>query len=153
MSGRLYDAQVASYGNDPRCLAMAEALVPLLRRACPVGAGGYGGSYQVNLDDEEAVGLVGVDLIRAAMRKAARELGWKVTTIGWAGNRFGTMVAIEDTRDAPAEYRPVVEAAMHERMRTALSTVHGEPGGAPVRRNSVALMTREFQAAVAATSA
>jgi hypothetical protein len=39
--------------------------VPLLRRSCPEGAGGYGGSYQVNLDDEEAVGLGGVELIRA----------------------------------------------------------------------------------------
>jgi hypothetical protein len=69
---------------------MAEALVPLLRRNCPEGAGGYGGSYQVNLDDEEAVGLGGVKLIRAAMRKAARQLGWKVTTIGMIGTRHGS---------------------------------------------------------------
>ncbi|MFI6729291.1 hypothetical protein NRF20_00860 [Streptomyces sp. R-74717] len=57
---------MASYAKDPRCIAMADALVPLLRRSCPEGAGGYGGSYQVNLDDEEAVGLGGVELIRAA---------------------------------------------------------------------------------------
>ncbi|MFE5084426.1 hypothetical protein [Streptomyces mirabilis] len=80
---------MASYAKDPRCLAMAEALVPLLRRACPEGAGGFGGSYQVNLDDEEAVGLGGVELIRAAMRRAARQLGWKVTTIGWIGTSLG----------------------------------------------------------------
>ncbi|MEV5386261.1 hypothetical protein [Streptomyces sp. NPDC052721] len=48
-----------SYAKDPRCTAMAEALIPLLRRACPEGAGGYGGYYQVNLGDEEAVGLGG----------------------------------------------------------------------------------------------
>ncbi|WP_245685753.1 hypothetical protein [Streptomyces yerevanensis] len=80
---------MASYAKDPRCLAMAEALVPLLRRVCPEGAGGYGGSYQVNLDDEEAVGLGGVELIRAAMRKAARQLDWKVTTIGWIAASLG----------------------------------------------------------------
>ncbi|MFE7045585.1 hypothetical protein ACFU9X_41110 [Streptomyces atratus] len=90
---------MASYAKDPRCTAMAQALVPLLRRSCPEGAGGYGGSYQVNLDDEEAVGLGGVELIRAAMRKAARQLGWKATTIGMIGTRHGTVVAVSDTRE------------------------------------------------------
>jgi hypothetical protein len=51
----------------------------MLRRACPQGAGGYGGYYQMNLGDEEAIGLGGVELIRAAMRKAAKQLRWKVT--------------------------------------------------------------------------
>ncbi|MFE7394971.1 hypothetical protein [Streptomyces sp. NPDC057582] len=50
---------MALHAKDPRCTAMAKALVPLLRRNCPEGAGGFGGSYQVNLDDEEAVGLGG----------------------------------------------------------------------------------------------
>ncbi|WP_405681954.1 hypothetical protein [Streptomyces sp. NBC_00057] len=94
---------MASYAKDPRCIAMADALVPLLRRACPENGGGYGGSYQVNLDDEEAVGLGGVELIRAAMRKAARQLGWKATTIGMIGTRHGTMVAVSDTREVPEE--------------------------------------------------
>ncbi|QDN54309.1 hypothetical protein FNV67_00935 (plasmid) [Streptomyces sp. S1D4-20] len=131
---------------------MAEALVPLLRRACPEGAGGYGGSYQVNLDDEEAVGLGGVELIRAAMRKAARQLGWKVSTIGWIGTRFGTMVAVQDARDVPEGYRAVVDAAMNERMSAALAKVWGEQGEAPVQRGTVALMTQEFRAAVAAAN-
>ncbi|MFJ2598631.1 hypothetical protein [Streptomyces erythrochromogenes] len=43
---------MASYAKDPRCTAMAQAVMPLLRRNCPEGAGGYGGSYQVNLDDK-----------------------------------------------------------------------------------------------------
>ncbi|NGO08110.1 hypothetical protein G5C60_10765 [Streptomyces sp. HC44] len=132
---------------------MAEALVPLLRRACPEGAGGFGGSYQVNLDDEEAVGLGGVELIRAAMRKAARQLGWKVTTIGRIGTRFGTMVAVQDTREIPEEYHPVVDAAMEQRMSAALSEVWGKPDAAAVQRGSVALMTQEFRAAVAAANA
>ncbi|MEV8311677.1 hypothetical protein AB0P36_31160 [Streptomyces flavidovirens] len=63
----------------------------------------------MNLDDEEAVGLGGVELIRAAMRKAAKQLGWKVTTIGWIGTRNGTMVAVQDTREVPGEYRGVVD--------------------------------------------
>ncbi|WP_307680609.1 hypothetical protein [Streptomyces sp. V4I2] len=140
---------MASYTKDPRCIAMAEAMVPLLRRACPEGAGGYGGSYQVNLDDEEAVGLGGVELIRAAMRKAARQLDWKVETIGWIGTRFGTMVAIQDRREVPEAYRAVVDAAMYERMSAAVAGVSAESGEAPVQRGSVALMTQEFRAAVA----
>ncbi|MFJ8273822.1 hypothetical protein ACIQ8G_26670 [Streptomyces sp. NPDC094154] len=122
---------MASYAKDPRCIAMAEAVVPLLRHACPEGAGGYDGSYQVNLDDEEAVGLGGVELIRAAMRKAARQLGWKVTTIGLIGTRFGTMVAVQDTREVPEEYRPVVDAAMERRMSAAVARVSGEHSEAP----------------------
>ncbi|MER5218278.1 hypothetical protein ABT063_49290 [Streptomyces sp. NPDC002838] len=144
---------MASYAKDARCMAMAEALVPLLRRSCPEGAGGYGGSYQVNLDDEEAVGLGGVELIRAAMRKAARHLDWKVETVGWIGTRFGTMVAIQDTRELPEAYRAVVEAARYERMSAAVSRVSAEPGDTPVQGGSVALMTQEFRAAVAEASA
>ncbi|MFF1691697.1 hypothetical protein [Streptomyces sp. NPDC058254] len=144
---------MASYAKDPRCTAMAEALVPLLRRNCPEGAGGFGGSYQVNLDDEEAVGLGGVELIRAAMRKAARQLGWKVTTMGMIGTRHGTMVVVQDVREVPEEHQVVITDAMNDRMRAALHKVWGEPGPAPVQRGSVALMTQEFRAAVATGSA
>jgi hypothetical protein len=143
---------MASYTKDPRCIAVAEALVPLLRRSSPEGAGGYGGSYQVNLDDE-TVGLGGVELIRAAMRKAARQLDWKVETIGWIGTRFGTMIAIQDTREVPDAYRAVVDAAMHERMSAAVAGVSAKPDEAPVQRGSVALMTQEFRAAVASANA
>lgn len=75
----------------------------------------------MNLDDEEAVGLGGVELIRAAMRKAARQLGWKVETIGWIGTRFGTMIAVRDTRQVPGEHRTVVDAVMYERMSAAVA--------------------------------
>ncbi|MFZ3491755.1 hypothetical protein ACODT5_00685 [Streptomyces sp. 5.8] len=143
---------MASYAKDPRCIAMAEALVPLLRRSCPENAGGYGGSYQVNLGDEEAIGLGGVELIRAAMRKAARQLGWKAVTLGMIGTRHGTMVVVSDNRELPEEHRAVVEAVMDDKMRAALHKVWGEPGPAPVQRGSVPLMTQEFRAAVAQTS-
>ncbi|MFE7617567.1 hypothetical protein [Streptomyces sp. NPDC057496] len=144
---------MASYAKDPRCTAMAEALVPLLRRNCPEGAGGFGGSYQVNLDDEEAVGLGGAELIRAAMRKAARQLGWKVNTIGMIGTRHGTVVVVQDVREVPEEHQAVINDAMNDRMRAALHKVWGEQGPAPVQRGSVALMTQEFRAAVATGSA
>lgn len=144
---------MASYAKDPRCTAMAEALVPLLRRNCPERAGGFGGTYQVNLGDEEAVALGGMELIRAAMRKAARQLGWKVTTIGMIGTRHGTMVVVQDVREVPEEHQAVINDAMEDRVRAALHKVWGEPGPAPVQRGSVALMTQEFRAAVAADSA
>ncbi|MEU2625181.1 hypothetical protein ABZ642_45020 [Streptomyces sp. NPDC007157] len=144
---------MASYAKDPRCITMAEALVPLLRRSSPERAGGYGGSYQVNLDDEEAVGVGGVELIRAAMRKAARQLDWNVETIGWIGTRFGTMIALRDTREVPEVYRTAVDAAMCEQMSAAVARVSAESGEAPVLRGSVALMTQEFRAAVAEASA
>ncbi|MFF8919025.1 hypothetical protein ACF08M_38450 [Streptomyces sp. NPDC015032] len=143
---------MASYAKDPRCTAMAEALVSLLLRNCPEGAGGFGGSYQVNLDDEEAIGLGGVELIRAAMRKAARQLGWKVNTIGMM-TRHGTMAVVQDVREVPEEHQAVINDAMNERMRAALHKVWGEQGPAPVQRGSVALMTQEFRAAVATGSA
>ncbi|WP_406834878.1 hypothetical protein ACICHK_00385 [Streptomyces sp. AHU1] len=86
------------------------------------------------------------------MRRAARRLGWKVTTIGMIGTRFGTMVAIQDTREVPEEFRAVVEAAMYERMGAAVVRISGEPGEVPVQRGSITLMTQEFRAAVASAT-
>jgi hypothetical protein len=73
------------------------------------------------------------------MRKAARQLGWKVTTIGMIGTRHGTMVVVQDVREAPEEHQAVLNDAMNDRMRAALHKVWGEPGPAPVQRGSVAL--------------
>ncbi|MCX5206113.1 hypothetical protein OG897_32475 [Streptomyces sp. NBC_00237] len=112
---------------------MAKALIPLLSRNCPENGGEYGGSYQVNLDDEEAVGFGGVELVRAAVRKAARQLGWKTATVGMIGAARGTLVAVQDTRDIPEECREAVESAMTERMSAALHKMGGEPGPAPVQ--------------------
>lgn len=107
----------------------------------------------MNLDDGEAVGLGGVELIRAAMRTAARQLGWKVNTIGMIETRHGTMVVVQDVREVPEEHQAVLNDAISERMRAALHKVWGEPGPAPVQRGSVALMTQEFRAAVAEAGA
>lgn len=124
--------------------------MPLLQRSCPDGGGGYGGGCQMNLDDEEAVGLGGVELIRAAMRKAARTLGWKVNTLGMIGTRHGTIVVIQDLREAPEEFAKAVNDDMNERMMAALHRVWSEDGEPPAQRRTVALQTQEFRAAVAA---
>ncbi|MFZ3562910.1 MULTISPECIES: hypothetical protein [unclassified Streptomyces] len=137
-----------SFAKDPLCIAMAQAVLPLLERSCPQGAGGYGGTYEVRLDDEEAVGMGGVELIRAAMRKAARRLGWKVSTTGMIGTRFGTIVAVQDLREVPEQHAQAVNDDMNDRMRAALHKVWGEEGKPPVQRRTVALMTQEFRAAV-----
>ncbi|SCK50563.1 hypothetical protein YUYDRAFT_06560 [Streptomyces sp. ScaeMP-e48] len=106
----------------------------------------------MNLDDEEALELGGAELIPAAMRKAARQPGWKVTKIGRAGTRYGTMVVVQDVRDVPKEHQVVVNHAMNDRMRAVLHKVWGEQDPAPDQRGSVALMTQEFRAAVATCS-
>ncbi|MBX7555422.1 hypothetical protein K1Y78_47970 [Streptomyces sp. tea 10] len=83
----------------------------------------------MNLGEEEAVGLGGVELIRAAMRKSAKQLGWKVTTIGWIGTRNGTMIAVQDTREVPDEFRAVVGEAMNDKLRARRSTRSGANRG------------------------
>ncbi|MFE2639523.1 hypothetical protein ACFXKF_32975 [Streptomyces scopuliridis] len=132
---------------------MADALVPLLRRASPEHAGGYGGGYQVNLQDEEAVGLGGVELIRAALRRAARTLDWRVQTIGWVGTQHGTIVAVYDRREVPEPYAKAVADDMNARMRAALHRVWGEESQPPEERRTVAFQTQEFRAAIAASTA
>jgi hypothetical protein len=87
------------------------------------------------------------------MDHTARQLDWKVETIGWIGTRFGTTVALRDTREVPREHRPVVDAAMYERMSAAVAAVSSEPSEVSVQRGSVALMTQEFRAAAAEANA
>lgn len=123
--------------------------MPLLQRSCPDGGGGYGRRYQMNLDVEEAVGLGGVELIRAAIRKAARTLGCKVNTLGMI-TRHGSIVVIQDLREAPEEFAKAVNDDMNERMMAALHRVWGEDGKPPAQRRTVALQTQEFRVAVAA---
>ncbi|MEU0405880.1 hypothetical protein ABZ318_37915 [Streptomyces sp. NPDC006197] len=133
--------------KDPRCLALAEALKPVLQASCPEGAGGYGGALQANLHPADAERLGGMGLIRAAMRRAARQLGWRVRTLGYARDRL-VMVIVQDIRDAPAEFADALEAdfmsacvAMHQRMEAgrdeeALSAL----GPAPVERQTRAFL-------------
>lgn len=136
-----------AFSKDPRCAALAQALKPVLQASCPEGAGGYGGALQANLHPADAKALGGLDLIRAAMRRAARQLGWRVRTVGYARDRL-VMVIVQDVRDAPAEFADALEAdfmsscvEMHQRMeassdRAALSAL----GSSPVERQTEAFL-------------
>lgn len=72
------------------------------------GAGGYSGTLQADLTPDEADALGGVPLIRAALRRAARQLGWRVQTLGHEGERLA-MILVHDTRDHPAEFAGALE--------------------------------------------
>ncbi|MFF5976949.1 hypothetical protein ACFY7C_36145 [Streptomyces sp. NPDC012769] len=148
--------QRPALSKDPRCLALAETLRPVLQASCPEGAGGYGGALEVRLHPADAQALGGLELIRAAMRRAARQLGWRVRTVGYARERL-VLVIVQDVRDAPAEFADVLEAdfmsasvEMHQRMaavgdEAALTAL----GPGPVQRQTEAFL----QAARAAIKA
>ncbi|WP_457470045.1 hypothetical protein [Streptomyces sp. TE4109] len=106
---------------------MTTALVPLLQASCPPEGGGYGGSVELRMPDQEADELGGVALLRSSLRAAARQLGWKVETYAWAGTRHGTMVGVVDRRDVPAPFAKAVKSDMARRMRAAVDRV-GRPG-------------------------
>ncbi|MGI5136650.1 hypothetical protein [Streptomyces sp. CA-106110] len=152
---------MVSYAQDERCIALAKVLVPLLERSGPEGAGGYGGTFQVRLSSEEAAQLGGVDLIRATLRKAARELGWTSRTYGFGGGPQDAtaMIGIHDTREAPEPYAQVVEQRMQQQMRATVERVSmrltgllGEDRpapGTPPLRGTPAVQAKEFMAALA----
>ncbi|MET8697155.1 hypothetical protein ABZV65_31970 [Streptomyces bauhiniae] len=94
--------------KDPRCVALAEALKPVLEATCPPGASGYGGALQANLHSDDAAILGGMELIRAAMRRAARQLGWRVRTVGYARERL-VLVIVQDVREEPVEVADALE--------------------------------------------
>lgn len=133
--------------KDPRCVALAEALKPVLEATCPPGGSGYGGALQASLHPADAEMLGGMALIRAAMRRAARQLGWRVRTVGYARERL-VVVLVQDVREEPAEVSDVLEKdfirrghEMIERMSAdgdeeALSRL----GPAPVERQTQAFL-------------
>ncbi|MET8680056.1 hypothetical protein ABZW18_21345 [Streptomyces sp. NPDC004647] len=105
-------------------------LVPLLRASCSPNGGGYGGSVELRMPDAEADDLGGADLLRATLRAAARQLGWKTETYAMAGTVHGTMVGVVDRREVPAPFSEAVAADTARRMRIAVDRV-GPRGGAP----------------------
>lgn len=140
-----------SFMNDPRHIRLVDVLVPLLRRSCPAGGGGYGGSYELRLTAEEAAELGGVALIRSAMRKAGRSLGWdRLQTYGGAYPSV-TVAGVTDRREIPEPFAHVVEEARLERGRAAMEVVSrtmtdGKRRAVP---GSVFVTTQEFRAAYA----
>ncbi|MDT0382424.1 hypothetical protein RM572_27065 [Streptomyces sp. DSM 42041] len=140
-----------SFVNDPRYVRLVDVLVPLLRRSCPEAGGGYGGSYELRLTAKEATELGGVALIRSAMRKAARSLGWdRLQTYGGEYPSV-TVAGVTDRRDIPESFADVVEAARLERGRAAMEVfsrtmTDGTRRAVP---GSVFVTTQEFLAAYA----
>ena len=134
---------------------MTAVLVPLLLASCPSDAGEYGGSVELRMPDAEADELGGVDLLRASLRAAARHLGWKVETYGWAGTQHGTMVGAVDRRQVPA---PFADAVRRDRARLARAAVDlvGRPGStqpapAPASSADPRMPTAAFRSAYAET--
>lgn len=93
-----------SFAGDPRHERLVAVLVPLLRRSCPPGGGGFGGSYELRLGVDEAEELGGVALIRSAMRKAGRSLGWaRLQTFGGSFPQV-VVAGVVDRREIPAQF-------------------------------------------------
>ncbi|MFE0779164.1 hypothetical protein [Streptomyces sp. NPDC058861] len=140
-------------------MALAKVLVPLLERSGPEGAGGYGGTFQAHVPSTTAKELGGLDLIRAALRKAARELGWTFSTYGFGSSREGstTLIGIYDKREIPGPYAKVVEKHRQRQMRAAVDRVSARysaldgsaPAPSPPLPGTPVVQTKEFLAAVA----
>ncbi|MCX4682239.1 hypothetical protein OG413_44465 [Streptomyces sp. NBC_01433] len=134
---------------DPRRAALTSALLPLLRASCPSDAGGYGGSVEVRLPDAEVEELGGADLLRASLRAAAQQLGWKIETYAMTGTRHGTMLGVIDRRPVPEAFTTVVAADIARRTRAAVDRV-GRPGSPAPQPSPVCdphIPTGEFRAA------
>ncbi|MFE4481343.1 MULTISPECIES: hypothetical protein [Streptomycetaceae] len=144
---------MASYTNDPLHQKLVAVLIPLLRRTCPADAGGYGGSYELRLTAQEAEELGGVPLIRSAMRKAARELGWsKLQTYGMGPTGDMALAGVVDERQIPEEFTTVVERHRLDKQRAAAEAAWqlvatGRPHAV---RGSAFVTTQEFRAAYSA---
>ncbi|MGW8356515.1 hypothetical protein [Streptomyces wedmorensis] len=123
----------------------------MLRRSCPPDGGGFGGSYELRLGVDEADELGGVDLIRSALRKAGRSLGWsRLQTFG--GSFLQVAVAgVVDRREIPEEFAVAVEKSELQRGRAAVEVTErtrqdGRPRAVP---GSVFVVAQEFRAAYA----
>ncbi|MEV7359313.1 hypothetical protein [Kitasatospora sp. NPDC091276] len=141
-----------SFASDSRHQKLVGVLIPLLRRACPPDAGGYGGAYELRLSPGEAEELGGLELIQSAMRKAARELGWsKPQTCGTTTTTMALAVVV-DQREVPEEFASAVERHERDRMREAAEAVSRRITSDAPRavRGSVFVTTQEFRAAYAA---
>ncbi|MFE2647943.1 hypothetical protein [Streptomyces nigra] len=133
--------------KDPRFVALAEALKPVLQDTCPPGASGYGGALQANLHPADAEMLGGTALIRAAMRRAARQLGWQVRTVGYMGERL-VLVIVQDVREAPCEVSDVLERDFTRRSQEMIERMSADGdeevlnrlGPAPVERQTEAFL-------------
>ncbi|MFE7134595.1 hypothetical protein ACFVIM_27415 [Streptomyces sp. NPDC057638] len=124
---------MTGWAKDPRRPALVHALLPLLEDSCPPDGHGYGGAFELRLPDEEVVGLGGVELLRSALRAAARELGWRVESFAWAGTIHGTMAGVRDLREPPPGTAAAVEAHWERRLQAAVELGRrSRPADAPL---------------------
>ncbi len=140
-----------SFAGDPRHERLVAVLVPLLRRSCPPGGGGFGGSYELRLGVDEAEELGGVDLIRSAMRKAGRSLGWtKLQTFGGSFPQVA-VAGVVDRREIPEEFAAAVEEYELQRGRAAAEVIGRtwQDGKRRAVPGSVFVVAQEFRAAYA----
>ncbi|MFF4709247.1 hypothetical protein [Streptomyces sp. NPDC001297] len=125
--------------------------MPLLRRSCPPRGGGFGGTYELRLGVDEAEELGGVALIRSALRKAGRSLGWaKLQTFGGSFPQVA-VAGVVDRREVPEEFAAAVEEYELERGRAAAEMIGRtiEDGKPRVVPGSVFVIAQEFRAAYA----
>ncbi|MFB6477383.1 hypothetical protein ACFCXF_02840 [Streptomyces virginiae] len=140
-----------SFEGDPRHERLVAVLVPLLRRSCPPGGGGFGGSYERRLGVDEAEELGGVDLIRSALRKAGRSQGWsRLQTFGGSFPQVAVAGVVEG-REIPGEFAAAVEECQLARRRASVEVIgrtwqDGRPRAVP---GSVFVLAQEFRAAYA----
>jgi hypothetical protein len=140
-----------SFAGDPRHERLVAVLVALLRRSCPPGGGGFGGSYGLRLGVDEAEELGGVDLIRSAQRKAGRSLGWsRLQTFGGSFPQVA-VAGVVDRREIPEEFAAAVEEYQLAWGRASAEVIgrtwqDGKPRAVP---GSVFVVAQEFRAAYA----
>ncbi|MFJ4910768.1 hypothetical protein ACIQCR_35145 [Streptomyces sp. NPDC093249] len=76
------------------------------------------------MPNETAEQLGGLDLIRAALLKAARELDWKSGTYGFGGGQGSmALIGIHDKREIPEPYAQVMGEHRQRQMRAAVDRV------------------------------
>ncbi|MGW8953921.1 hypothetical protein [Streptomyces sp. NPDC055709] len=101
---------------------------------------------------DEAEVLGGVDLIRSAMRKAARSLGWsRLQTFGGSYPQVA-VAGVVDRRELPEEFAAAVEDYRRGRMRASVQVISQtlQDGRHRAVPGSVYVTTQEFRAAFAA---
>jgi hypothetical protein len=141
-----------SHASDPRHRRLVAVLPPLLERTCPPDGGGHGGAYELRLTAREVRELGGYEVLRSALRAAARQVGWtRVETYGTDTAGGEAVVGVVDRREVPAQFADAVDRHRDKRMREAVETVarNRREGTSRMVPGSGVLRAQEFRAALA----
>jgi hypothetical protein len=96
--------------------------------------------------------LGGYEVLRSALRAAARQLGWtRVETYGTDAAGGEAVVGVVDRREVPERFADAVDRHRNQRMREAVETVarNGREGTSRMVPGSGVLKAQEFRAALA----